>query len=644
MHALGARGTRPVRFACSMAQAQQLVGFLPGVTYAPGGVACAWDAAGVVARFLGTDAPPLPTVKADALPGLAEYRRLGLGKVSRPYQHEDEAFLVQRSAAMLCQPPRAGKTLTALAAACLMAAERVLVLAPAIAKWVWADEIAKWLGKSALLVEGLACSDVKRYCLACMQSGRAADGSRCPACRARNGSSYGYTITEVHKTEAPIVARAKEGDLRWRCRKHPEFDSDPDQPTRCERCLDDLIVELRKPGYVLCNYELLQAHAKRDKRGRVTAPKHLRGWAEVLASIQWDLVMLDESHELRGWDTTRKRRGKLRKDIVKRVVAGAPAVWGITGTPIFGYTRDLYGQLDVITNGMWGDPAIWANRYAGAVKGAYGMIADGSSNEDELAERLSVIKVQRPRSEILPYMPAKQRDVYYIDNPKPARRRRDGELPGTMGQLIAAIAPIKRPVIVDRVLEELSAGEKVYVLTFRRNSCEAMAKALETAIAKRAWRARMQAVNAQVFAAQTEAGIGPKARKQVARAFVDHQGAAVIVATIRSMRGALSLRGATRVHMADFDTDPSAMEQAEDRPFEPGSTGLSITHYVVRESIDDDLAASVIPKFRAKDRILNDENARDVIRAFATKQEAKETAEEAYRRHIAHLATVDDDE
>jgi len=369
----------------------------------------------------------------------------------------------------------------------------------------------------------------------------------------------------------------------------------------------------------------------------------MRGWAEVLRALHFDLAILDECHYLRGFTTAYSQRGKTRKDRIKRIIADVPVVWGVTGTPIFGFVRDLYGQLDVISNGLWGSGKDFTKRYCAAYRGEYGWIADGRSNERELIERLSCLKIQRPRSEILSQMPTKQRSVFRIENEKPVKRRRNGSPRGSIAKMIAAIAPMKRPYVVANVLNELAEGLKTYVLTYRRNACEALGKAIEKEMNKREWRTRMRAVNAEVWQAQTEAGVSTKARFEAARAFREHTGAGVFVATIDSMPGSLSLKGATSVHMTDFHTSPSAMEQAEDRPFEPGSTGLSIIHYVVSNSIDEDLEAIVIPKFEAKDKLLSDENAQNVLAAFKQLSE-EETMEEVWARHTAHLDEYDDEE
>lgn len=392
---------------------------------------------------------------------------------------------------------------------------------------------------------------------------------------------------------------------------------------------------------MIVNYDILAGRGRRDKRGRIVQKKTEGGWADVMAALPFDLAVIDESHMLRGFEPSLKKTKTLIHSRVQNMTGHIPAVWCVTGTPIFGMVRDLYGQLNVMTNGLMGSPADWAKRYCDAKRGEYGWDTTGRSNEEELQARLATCMVARARSEILQDMPAKQRRVLYLENDKPKRHKITSDSKSTIAKMIDAIAVQKHNTVIANVLPELSEGLKVYVLTFRPKHAERLAKELAKKMNGRDWRTRMNAVKAEVFVGQTSSGIDPKRRRDLAKAFCAHQGAAVFVATILSMPGSISLKGVTNVHMVDFDTSPSSMEQAEDRGYEPGTTGYSITHYVVRNSIDDHLAAVVIPKFETKDRMLNDENAQNVLGAFANEQE---TLDEVLERHTAHLSADEDDD
>lgn len=640
---LSARGRCDVLVQCTPGQAMSLVHDIPGVLYGDGGVLTTWDTVPLICERTGKDVPELPFTPLEQMPGVERYRSLvaQLDEPPRPYQEEDAVWLANRPYGFLCNPMRSGKSLTALLGAILAGHERILVLCPAISRFVWGDEVYKWLKEEALILSGLSLSRALQYCGTCKLSGRLSDGSRCPQCKQRNGSTYGYRIHEVRHTEPPTVAQQKTGAILWRCRKHPDITSRVDSPERCAKCRNELRHALQTVKVVVANYDILSAKGYTDKRGRVEKRDDLPGWEQALSLLDFDLAIVDESHTLRAFDTTEKKRGKMLYDRVRNIVAEVSNVWMVTGTPIFGMVRDLYGQLDVATNGLVGDGRTWTERYCAGHQGPYGWDATGRSNEEELQARLKPILVSRARSEILQYMPPKLRRVVHIDNDKPVRRKSTGAPASTVAKLIDAVAPLKHEVIIDNVLAEMNEGLKTYILTFRPKHAERIANLLTKRMNSRNWRQQMNKNKAEVFVGQTARGIDPKRRRELAKAFCAHEGAGAFIATIRSMPGSVSLKGVSTVHMADFDTSPSSMDQAEDRGYEPGISGYSITHYVVKNSIDDDLAQVVLPKFRTKDRMLQDENAQNVLAAFGAEDE---TCEEVMARHTAHLRAASDDD
>lgn len=632
------RSCLPWLVQCSTLDALRLVREYPGVEYSGDGrgIICGYEALPSILPQLGKSLPTVEVTPLEQLPGFNAYQDLLTRQNFKPrdYQVDDAVYLANREYALLGNPMRSGKSLTTLLGAVLGGYERILIVCPSISKWVWGDEIHKWLGEEAVIVEGLSRSRASAYCGACRQSGRLPDGSRCTACRQRNGSTYGYRIFDIQETQEPPK---KLTSNRWHCRKHPDFSSPGGKAVRCDICRSEFRNELQKAKVLIVNYEILAGRGFRDKRGRIVQKKSQGGWADVIAALPFDLAIVDESHMLRGFEPSLKKMKNLVHTRVQQTTSHVPALWCVTGTPIFGMVRDLYGQLNVLTNGCAGTPGQWAARYCDAKQNDYGWDTTGRSNETELQTRLSSFLVTRPRSEILKDMPAKQRRVIYLENDKPKRVKITSDSKGTIARMIDAIAVQKHDTVIANVLPELSEGLKVYVLTFRPKHAERLAKELAKKMNGRDWRSRMNSVRAEVFVGQTSSGIDPKRRRDLAKAFCAHQGAAVFVATILSMPGSISLKGVTSVHMVDFDTSPSSMEQAEDRGYEPGTTGYSITHYVVRNSIDDHLAAVVIPKFETKDRMLNDENAQNVLGAFTNEEE---TLNEVLLRHTAHL---DDD-
>ena len=172
---LGCRGERPVIFLGLEPEAALALQQIPGVKWSGANtVSCAWDAAPRVAHVLGRPAPVPPIVPDSAWDrrGIDAYRANGYAGLLRGYQKEAVSFLATRSHALLADPPRTGKTLALIAAATLVGARRVLVISPALAKWVWAAELRSWKPLATVaILEGSAANELRMLCQTCGGTG-----------------------------------------------------------------------------------------------------------------------------------------------------------------------------------------------------------------------------------------------------------------------------------------------------------------------------------------------------------------------------------------------------------------------------------------------------------------------------------------
>ena len=617
---MGRRGARPVSFLGSP-EILKAYRELPGVHVSGYTLACGLDFAGEIAAMLGVDAP-IPADTIPPLPGLARYKELGFPEKLRPVQKKAMGWMVNRAFGILGHAPRAGKCAMALAAATALGLKHTIITGPAIAKWVWVDEILKWLELPAVVLEGRAGQEARILCLECRGKGTlvgALDGAKCPACRLKNGQSRGYHI--IRGRDACLQAMAD----------HP---------------------------FTVVNYDLLVSQQEADAAGALHVREDLPGWAPLLARTSFDLAIADEAHRLRGRSTSVARRGKTRRERITNNLSAIPRAFAVSGTPIYGRPRDAYGIVDFISNGAFGRPFFnFDKRYCCGRPGAYGWENNGSSPlaETEMKQRLSHLMLKPPDSEIFGELPPKTRQVIRVEatdkDVRIAMREvtATGDYESRMAKGLAATGRIKVPVIAEAVLEELlcspNAGDlssdfpprKVVVFSTMRANRDLFRAALEKAVGKKDVASRMQAVNLKLWAAGHNDSLpSVKERTAMAQAFREHRGAAVFISTIEAVPEAISLAGAQTVHFIELHYSPTPLLQGESRPILPGLPGITILYYVVPGTVDEHVEAIVLPKLRDLDRIIGDSNAAGIRAAFSQREEAQ-TAHAVWDRLTRHL-------
>lgn len=238
--------------------------------------------------------------------------------------------------------------------------------------------------------------------------------------------------------------------------------------------------------------------------------------------------------------------------------------------------------------------------------------------------------LKRDRSQIMSHLPPKSRQIVKIESSKAdfAKPKGSKTASGLHGAL-RATAAIKQDRVVESVTQEVAEGGKVVVFAYLRESCDSLGKALSEACLSGPLGPALRARNTRIWTVSGETPVD--ARFKQAEAFRNWSGAGIFVATIGSVPVAISLKGAQSVHFADLDFSPAAVLQAEDRPYEVGTTGLTIVYYVVEKSIDEHVVEMVLSKMKTLETVVNEQTASNFREAFSG-QSADELAEEVWRR------------
>jgi len=385
---------------------------------------------------------------------------------------------------------------------------------------------------------------------------------------------------------------------------------------------------LEESRFVITNYDILVPQGVRSASGVLSTREDLPGWTETLReTFKPQLIIADEAHLLRGRGAA-GRKGKSRREQLMALARTVPRFWALTGTPVYGRVADLWALLDVVTGGLFGNQWAFDARFAEGHRGEYGWVNAGASNIDELKERLDCVMLKRTRAEILPELPKKLRQVVKLEV--------EGLVPvkakAGVSKLHAALrgtAEAKAPYVAEAVLNECAEGAKVIVYSYLREAAAGLAQRIADGAAADV---RLNSRGFRVWSVSGETSV--ETRFAQAQAFREWVGAGAFVATIDSMPVAISLKGAQSVHFADVTFDPASLLQAEDRPYEVGSGGLTVVYYVAEKTVDEHVIELVLAKMETLENVVNEVAAGEFRQAFSggPGMNEEDLAEEVWRR------------
>ena len=394
-----------------------------------------------------------------------------------------------------------------------------------------------------------------------------------------------------------------------------------------QRELNKWMVKPRTVGYVdradypedvdvlIINYDIVEKHI--DK----------------LHARKWDLLIIDEAHYLKNPKAKRTKYilGSSKKsDDIPPIKARHKLF--LTGTPILNRPIELFPLINALDPANW--PSFWPYglRYCNGHQNGYGWDFSGSSNLEELQERLrSTIMIRRLKEEVLTELPPKRRQVIELPATGQARKLVSKEkaawqqheevietlklavelakVNGTedeyreavralgegiessfteMAALRQEIALEKVPYVVEHVKDIADSGEKVIIFAHHKSVVRALKAALGDEAVVLVGDTKIEDRQAAVDAFQTDSRI---------RYFIG---------SIKAASVGITLTAASNVVFAELDWVPGNLSQAEDRAARIGQRfSVLVQHLVLEDSLDVRMAQTLIDKQEIIDRALD---------------------------------------
>ena len=403
----------------------------------------------------------------------------------------------------------------------------------------------------------------------------------------------------------------------------------------------------------------------------------------ILAEIDWDLLIIDEVHYLKNPKTLRylSIMGGKHNDREFRKIDAKFRLF-MTGTPIVNRPAELWPIISAVDPEHWNARTFWFyhKRYCGAARGRFGMDMRGRGSEKDLQELQiklrETIMIRRLKSEVLTELPPKIRQVIeleYDDNDMAVRAaikhekeyetvkmnnektmelaaaaelakasENDDEYRSAiealgqknkflfeeMSKVRHDTAMAKVPYAIKYIEEQLEVAQKVIIFYHHKDVGHALANK---------WQLESMTISGEVSQNDRQLAIDRFQSDPVCR-----------IALVSIMAGGvgITLTAASHVYFVELDWVPGNVTQAEDRAHRIGQKDcVNVYHLVLRESIDVNMARTIIEKQRvieaALDKVMEFDPAVPIRETAATHNTSrKQIAEDAAKMTASLIEQV----
>ena len=316
--------------------------------------------------------------------------------------------------------------------------------------------------------------------------------------------------------------------------------------------------------------------------------------------------------------------------------------YGLTATPIKNRTRDLWAQLDIIEPNAWGNASKWLDRHSDRKPGTYGGFdTSGSSNLDELNERLKSVAFILGYADTHRELPPKRRQSVYV-SPEDQCKESSGFAsqikqaaargPGAMLEVrLAQAASKKRKAVLGLIEDHLRSGHKITVFTGRKKDCDLLG--VEAAKLGAAARASVWSAHG---------GESQETRQRIVDEYMAHPGPCVLVGTGQAFGESLNLHDTDAALFVMLPYTPGQLRQWEGRFSRQGGKKAVVIYYIIAEgTVDERVASVIIDKLPAVEKVINDEELMGVSPVLAG-YDPNQTSEQ-FAKSILDLMEVSDD-
>jgi len=336
----------------------------------------------------------------------------------------------------------------------------------------------------------------------------------------------------------------------------------------------------------------------------------LRKFLGELTKTRFDFLVGDEAHMIKN---PTAQRTKAFRQIASKI----PSVALLTGTPILSRPVELFSLLNIVDPNTWANYYDYVRQYCAAKQTQYGLDVSGTSNAEELHERIKHYFIRRKKDEVLKQLPPKN----HITTPTELSKEEKEEyelaeeslatyLIENQGKSRASVAATMRAEKLARlnVLRMLSAKGKI------KTAKELIDSILSSGEKVLVFSSFVEPLDMLKENYKDSAVIltGRSSENDRKNAVVDFQSdpsKKIFLGGFKSAGVGITLTAAQNVIFLDYSWNPADHQQAEDRAHRPGATAecLNIYQLFAFNTIDDKLEEILSKKRKIFDQIIDGE-------------------------------------
>lgn len=317
----------------------------------------------------------------------------------------------------------------------------------------------------------------------------------------------------------------------------------------------------------------------------ITNYDQLKKWEKVLVKLKFDCVILDESHYISNLSSARtKYVFKLFKKIKKRIL--------LSGTPVKNRPIELYPQLKFLYPKEFSNKSDFGFRYCGPKKGFNGYWEfKGSSNLDELNDRMKRFYIRRKKKDVLSDLPEKRvsnivfdlssdetkeyKALFVKSGPSLGRKFNTKEKKSSLIELMkfCSISKVDRveEFVKNMISEDTASEKKVIIFAHFRDTQEELKK-------------RFKDISVSI-----SGGDSAESRQKSVDEFQKNNDIRVFIGSTLASGTGLNLTAADTVIFCDLVWVPAELKQAEARAHRIGQTSNVFVYYLTFTNTIEDI-------------------------------------------------------